>query len=279
MNRRLVRLAILPIVCLALSCASTPYGPSPSPHATSSVRVDVAFYDALSPYGDWYWIDVEGWIWVPADVPAGWRPYTHGTWVYSTWGWTWVSEWSWGWAPFHYGRWLRHPRYGWAWVPGYVWAPAWVTWRLGDGWVGWAPLPPRARWDQANGRLLGDVRVHVDWWTFVPDHRMGDLHVRRYAVPDPDRATLFERTRQVTRFEAVDGRTVRERGLEPAALERSAGIAIPRYRLEDTHRPSAVDTRPGDGRVAVYRPEVRDPGPARPEKGRTARRKPAGPPH
>lgn len=275
MNRLLVRLAILPIAWLLLGCASAPYGP---PQSASSVRVDVAFYDALSPYGDWYRLDVEGWIWVPADVPAGWRPYTFGTWVYSTWGWTWVSEWTWGWAPFHYGRWLRHPRYGWAWVPGYVWAPAWVTWRVGDGWVGWAPLPPHARWDPRNGRLLGDVRVGVEWWTFVPDHRVTDSHLRSHLIPGPDRPALLETTRQVTRYEAVDGRTVRERGLEPGTLERSTGIAIPRYQVEDGRRPAAADTRPRDGRVTVYRPEVRDPGPAKPEKGRTARRKPGGPP-
>jgi hypothetical protein len=28
-------------------------------------------------------------------------------------------------------------------VPGIEWAPAWVSWRVGGGYVGWAPLPPR----------------------------------------------------------------------------------------------------------------------------------------
>ena len=27
-------------------------------------------------------------------------------------------------------------------VPGAVFAPAWVDWRVGNGWVGWAPLAP-----------------------------------------------------------------------------------------------------------------------------------------
>ena len=30
----------------------------------------------------------------------------------------------------------------WVWVPGVEWAPAWVTWRVGGGYIGWAPLPP-----------------------------------------------------------------------------------------------------------------------------------------
>ncbi|MCY1060360.1 hypothetical protein OV142_35060 [Nannocystis sp. SCPEA4] len=31
------------------------------------------------------------------------------------------------------------------WVPGEVWAPAWVDWRWGGGYVAWAPLPPPTR--------------------------------------------------------------------------------------------------------------------------------------
>jgi len=33
---------------------------------------------------------------------------------------------------------------GWLWVPGRVWAPAWVDWRQNDTYLGWAPLPPSA---------------------------------------------------------------------------------------------------------------------------------------
>src|SRR6266496_1683468 len=36
----------------------------------------------------------------------------------------------------------RSDRYGWVWIPGTVWAPAWVTWTYNDNYVGWAPLPP-----------------------------------------------------------------------------------------------------------------------------------------
>jgi len=63
--------------------------------------------------------------------------------VLTEFGWTWVSDYSWGWAPFHYGRWIVIVGHGWCWVPGTIWGPAWVAWRAGDGFVGWAPLPPR----------------------------------------------------------------------------------------------------------------------------------------
>jgi hypothetical protein len=34
------------------------------------------------------------------------------------------------------------PVYYWIWVPDVEWAPAWVTWRVGGGYIGWAPRAP-----------------------------------------------------------------------------------------------------------------------------------------
>ncbi len=84
---------------------------------------------------------------MPDGVPPDWRPYEYGHWVYTDdWGWYWVSD--------EHGRTTgagssttmaagRSTRgFGWFWVPGDEWAPAWVDWRYGDDYVGWAPLPP-----------------------------------------------------------------------------------------------------------------------------------------
>ena len=50
---------------------------------------------------------------------------------------------SWGVVTYHYGRWYEDPREGWVWVPGSTWAPAWVSWREGGGYCGWALRPVR----------------------------------------------------------------------------------------------------------------------------------------
>ena len=64
------------------------------------------FYNDLSPYGNWVNYGNYGYAWVPS--MANFRPYyTNGHWVYTNYGWTWVSNYSWGWAPFHYGRWMN----------------------------------------------------------------------------------------------------------------------------------------------------------------------------
>jgi hypothetical protein len=53
-----------------------------------------------------------------------------------------VSDEPWAWATYHYGRWNFTDRYGWYWVPQTHWAPAWVSWHSGGGYIGWAPLYP-----------------------------------------------------------------------------------------------------------------------------------------
>ena len=52
---------------------------------------------------------------------------------------------------YHYGRWVKVEDEGWCWKPDYEWAPAWVSWRNSDDYVGWAPLPPEARWERDRG--------------------------------------------------------------------------------------------------------------------------------
>ena len=69
-------------------------------------------------------------------------PYTNGQWVNTDAGWyfkapTPVEE-----TTSHYGRWVNSPTAGWLWVPGRVWAPAWVDWKQNDNYVSWVPLPP-----------------------------------------------------------------------------------------------------------------------------------------
>ncbi|MDB6036153.1 MAG: hypothetical protein JWM16_6491, partial [Verrucomicrobiales bacterium] len=83
------------------------------------------FYNDLSPYGSWVELEGYGWCWQPRTVVVdrAWQPYCNGGhWVYTDAGWFWQSDYSWGWATFHYGRWQRHERCGWVWLPDTVWA-------------------------------------------------------------------------------------------------------------------------------------------------------------
>ncbi len=115
---------------------------APPPPAGSEVADAEVFYSGLSPYGTWTFVAPYGRVWIPA-VGFGWRPYYYGRWVLTDWGWTFASDDPWGWAAYHYGRWNWAVGFGWYWIPGFTWGPAWVSWRYGGGYAAWCPLGPR----------------------------------------------------------------------------------------------------------------------------------------
>ena len=102
------------------------------------------FEQKLSPYGRWTDTPEYGRVWIPSEAArADWQPYTDGRWVWVDGAWSFAPSVPWGWAAFHYGRWAFGTGYGWYWVPGYTWAPAWVSWRFQGGHYCWAPYGPR----------------------------------------------------------------------------------------------------------------------------------------
>jgi hypothetical protein len=169
------------------------------------------FYDTLSPYGNW--VDVEGYglCWQPTVVvyDSSWQPYCdHGHWVYTDDGWFWLSDYSWGATAFHYGRWFHDPRHGWCWWPDTTWAPSWVTWRYGDDYCGWAPLPPHTVYREGvgifyNGVAVGagfDFGLGVNFFTFVPTQDFCDPHPRRFRVAPAEVTRIYSRTAVINNF-------------------------------------------------------------------------------
>ena len=114
------------VVCMLLALGGAFAQPAPA-RAAASVAGGF-FYDSLTPYGQWVVNANFGTFWRPARVSASWRPYWDGRWVYTDYGWTFLSDEPWGWATYHYGRWYYRGAWGWVWYPDPVWAPAWVVW-------------------------------------------------------------------------------------------------------------------------------------------------------
>jgi len=137
-----------------------------------------SFYDELSPYGAWIQDPQYGYVWRPEVDQDDFRPYyTNGRWAMTEYGNTWVSDYDWGWAPFHYGRWVLNRYQQWVWLPDTVWGPAWVSWRSGGGYYGWAPLGPGININ-VN---IGSYNIPNNWWVFIPQRNIYDNRYPRYS--------------------------------------------------------------------------------------------------
>jgi uncharacterized protein DUF6600 len=217
-----------------------------------------SFQQPLAPYGEWVGMAGYGQVWRPRVAP-GWRPYYYGRWEWTSEGWLWVSDEPYGWAVYHYGRWAHDPYYGWIWVPGYEWAPAWVSWRTSGDVVGWAPLSPGLS-------VYVTTYPFVDfYWTFVPTVRFVSVPVYSVAYAPGYTRQWFQRTAP------APARPAPAPGVRPAPAPVPAwGGPAPRLVAERIGRPltpvrivqaPAPGARARPGEIAVFRP---GPAPSRP---------------
>ncbi|MCC6624101.1 MAG: hypothetical protein IT385_22790 [Deltaproteobacteria bacterium] len=207
MTRTLPQMLLVLALPVAPACFGSAHfglwGPlAPEPAADDVVLVEPAavagdvahisvFYDPLASWGAWEQDPELGWVWSPS--APDYVPYRAGHWIDTDAGPTWIADEPFGWAVTHYGRWLWRGR--WHWVPGTAWAPAWVAWRVGEGAVGWAPLPPRGY----------EGAIPVEAWSFVaaPDFYTRGVAMRRQAVSYA--GWYLYKTRPWQRWAAHDG--------------------------------------------------------------------------
>lgn len=157
------------------------------------VRSVTDFEAPLAQYGRWVKSRF-GRAWAPR-VGRDWRPYTIGRWVQTEDGETWESDEPWGWATYHYGRWGFDETYGWVWTPDTEWAPAWVAWRDGDDYAGWAPLPPQAGY--GSGYQDWDYsQWYAPSWIYVERSNLYRRDLGRTVLPWRGNRGYWDRTRE-----------------------------------------------------------------------------------
>jgi hypothetical protein len=219
----------------------------------TSVSISV-FHDTLAPHGRWIVTHSYGEVWVPAGIDATWQPYWNGEWVWTDYGWTWVSYDPWGDIPFHYGTWTWVDGDGWAWIPGTVWAPAWVTWAWTDNCVGWAPVPATFALT-ATGYFGSPVVLPASRYVFVPANQFVASPIQRVRFPSSRNAAFLASARTATRF-SVSGGVVRTTADPPPAfVQRVTGRQLQRVSIEhaQTH-PTALTATSHTGHIGVVAP-------------------------
>lgn len=211
------------------------------------------FYDELAPYGDWIYSVDYGYVWRPYfDSPDYFRPYSSGGhWAYTPYGWTWQSDYNWGWATFHYGRWYFDDYLGWMWIPGYEWAPAWVSWGSYNDYWGWAPLGPTVVVGVATNWYAPDI-----WWTFVP---------RRHFCSSSWNEHIYHNRVNVTNITIINNVYVDNsnhhrrdswyEGPRVNDVERYGHTRVRTNEVVDIQHPSDIRNS-SNGRVNVYRPDI-----------------------
>src|SRR5215212_4216792 len=206
---------------------------------TADVSVDF-FYNNLSG-GSWVEVGDYGYCWQPdvAVSNTSWRPYADGYWAYTDLGWTWVSYEDFGWATYHYGRWARLSDVGWVWVPGrdvdLEWGPAWVSWRTGGEYIGWAPLPPETisvvEGRPLTGQLDVEFNIGPEYYNFVDVRYIGEPVLRERIVAPTQNITYIQQTVNVTNI-TYRNSTVYNYGPDVNVINRTAARPIQRLRLD-----------------------------------------------
>ncbi len=220
------------------------------------------FYDYLSPYGVWIYRSPYGYVWIPDRMAYNWRPYSFGQWVWSDYGWTWVSYFEWGWAPFHYGRWGWDRYIGWYWIPDIVWGPAWVTWRRGDFYIGWAPLPPEARFIRGVGVRSLPYSLNDSYWVFVEYRYFLHSGLNRYVLPMERNLTIINYTIVHTDIYVQNDRII-NRGIDIDYIRRNTRQMISKHELRQSSRPG--QSRVSADSVEIFNPSIRRNEEARPK--------------
>ena len=113
---------------------------------------------------------------------------------------------------------------------------AWVAWRNGAGYVGWAPLPPEVGWDSGTGLRLGgfnlDAGIYRPSWIFVEEHHFLEPRLHQVFIEPARNITIIERTRNVTDYVTINHHIV-NRGLPVQRIEQVTGRRVERFRVSE----------------------------------------------
>jgi len=224
-----------------------------------------SFYDELSPYGTWIQDPQYGNVWRPDVDQDDFRPYyTDGRWAMTEYGNTWVSDYDWGWAPFHYGRWVNNRFNQWVWIPDTVWGPAWVSWRSGGGYYGWAPLGPGISININIGG--GGYNTPSNWWNFIPERSIYSNNYPRYSSRN---VTIINRTTIINNTYGRGGKNTYYTGPRADDIRRATNKDVRIYNVSRSDRPGRTSI--SNNNINIYNPRSGSRGTSRSNEANNSR--------
>jgi len=232
-------------LALASGLSLTPFNATADFEISAGIHINdrADFYAPLAAEGSWLEVGHYGRCWHPRHVAADWRPYCNGSWVWTDCGWYWESDEPWAWACYHYGAWVYDAEYGWLWVPGVEWAPAWVTWRIGGDYIGWAPCAP------SGGAPPPSEFVFVNQSRFEGRLEPSDVIIANPTILN--HTTVINasgiQTRNIAGWEQ---RVIVNKGPDPGVIEKASGKRIHAVSIQEAERhttaPAVIRSRAGN---------------------------------
>jgi hypothetical protein len=224
--------------------------------AVATVSISV-FFDNLAPHGIWVKHPKYRYVFCPK-VDADWRPYTNGHWVYlKDYGWYFASDEPFAWAVYHYGRWFDDDRLGWCWVPGNAWAGAWVSWRQGDQFIGWAPLAP------TREGFVVDVDLDAaeppkEHWVFVEAKQFLEPQLKVTIVFGDQKPDVFEATKFVGPV-VVQNNIVVNTIIDVNFIQQVTNQKVVVVTPQVVDKPDQVSVNVDADAIAIFSPQIEPP--------------------
>lgn len=180
-------------------------------------------------------------------------PYNNGQWIYTDRGWYFKASTPQEDLTCHYGRWTEDPQLGWVWLPGKVWAPAWVDWRENDDHICWAPVPPGA---YIKDNSISQYSINDNRYTIVEKKHFIEPGVYKY------RYQYVENKNKIMIKEMIkkDGIMIREKtvinkGPEVGEIEKKTGKKIDVIKIKKTGKKDEVGSSTGE--ISVFSPDFK----------------------
>jgi hypothetical protein len=187
----------------------------------------------------------------PVNVEPVYVPYSNGQWLNTEQGWyfqaaTPVEE-----VTHHYGRWVETPAAGYVWVPGRVWAPAWVDWRENDQYIAWAPLTP-------GMFLVNDVMqapvFYEDRYVVVEKKYFVEPSVYKYMYKENKNKIMIKEWRRIDGV-MVMNKTVINKGPNVNDITTYVGHDVGLYKINKVKKYNEISVK--ENVVYTYKPDFK----------------------
>ena len=136
-------------------------------------------------------------------------------------------------------------------VPDTEWAPAWVAWRSGGGYYGWAPLMP-GMGIHSSFHFYNNFPSH--YWSFVPYRYVTYRQVHRHCVPRPQVVNIINHTTIVTHNHTDQRRHTYFTGPTRDEIERRGGGRVTVHKVSESDCPGRTEV--SRSTANFYRPEI-----------------------